>query len=444
MPPTRKSRNASSRVDILAKDLRNLSTTDTVTINKAKAESSTLDLKSIEATKTPNRPIRQRRKKIDGTASAIESKAAVSTSKPADTDGLADSKESQVLARVEVKVPDASVKPTPKIIPDAPKVPTIQPSTVVTEKRPTTLTVKTSFLLVSDTHDVQPQGPEHKDALFRYPFPKTDVFIHAGDMTQDSNMSTLKAAISWIELIPAELKILIAGNHDTALDTAQDHVDGSSDSDNKENQLNLKIVECRKYLTSKAMKAKGIDYLENEVKTFQLKNGATLTVFGSPYTPRGKRPHHDGAFRYNSDIDYWKKFEPLDSLKAGKIDVTVTHGPAHEILDNTQHGKSAGCKHLRRFMEKVKPLMSVCGHIHEAAGIKILEWDSKEAKDMKDQRAEKDGAVITDARAVGKDVVRGKTTVFVNASLVGAGSSSYAEAARCPYVIELDLPLATA
>lgn len=87
--------------------------------------------------------------------------------------------------------------------------------------------------------------------------------------------------------------------------------------------------------------------------------------------------------------------------------------------------------------------MSVCGHIHEAAGVKLLGWDSKEAKDVKAQMAEKDGAVFTDATAVTKDVVRGKITMFVNASLVGAGSSNYAEAARCPYVVELDLPLAT-
>ncbi|KAF3079018.1 hypothetical protein TWF103_005131 [Orbilia oligospora] len=446
MPATRKSRKKSSRVDILAKDLRNLSTADTTAlIETAKTRNSTSDLKPsetriiatraavktgkqvllVETTNAQNLPTRRRRrcKKIDSNKSDIESKAAVS--KPTDTNDLADPGKSQILASIKVKGPDDSIKPpiNPKIIPD-------------------TSSKAQIILPISDTHDVQPQSPEQKEVLFRYPFPKTDVFIHAGDMTQDNNLVTLKAAISWIELIPAELKILIAGNHDTTLDVVRDHVDDSFDSDDEENKLNTKQVECREYLTSKEMKAKGIFYLENEVETFKLKNGAMLTVFGSPYTPRGPRPHHNGAFRYNSDIDFWGKFEGVDGLKAEKLDVAVIHGPAYEILDSTSKGKNVGCRYLRSFLEKVKPLMSVCGHIHEAAGVKTLEWGSMEAKDVETQRADKDGAVFTDAREVAKDVVRGKSTVFVNASLVGAGSSSYAEAARCPYVVELDLPLA--
>ncbi|KAF3130008.1 hypothetical protein TWF594_010580 [Orbilia oligospora] len=446
MPATRKSRKKSSRVDILAKDLRNLSTADTTAlIETAKTRNSTSDLKPsetriiatraavktgkqvllVETTNAQNLPTRRRRrcKKIDSNKSDIESKAAVS--KPTDTNDLADPGKSQILASIKVKGPDDSIKPpiNPKIIPD-------------------TSSKAQIILPISDTHDVQPQSPEQKEVLFRYPFPKTDVFIHAGDMTQDSNLVTLKAAISWIELIPAELKILIAGNHDTTLDVVRDHVDDSFDSDDEENKLNTKQVECREYLTSKEMKAKGIFYLENEVETFKLKNGAMLTVFGSPYTPRGPRPHHNGAFRYNSDIDFWGKFEGVDGLKAEKLDVAVIHGPAYEILDSTSKGKNVGCRYLRSFLKKVKPLMSVCGHIHEAAGVKTLEWGSMEAKDVETQRADKDGAVFTDAREVAKDVVRGKSTVFVNASLVGAGSSSYAEAARCPYVVELDLPLA--
>ncbi|KAF3118599.1 hypothetical protein TWF703_004800 [Orbilia oligospora] len=445
MPATRKSRKKSSRVDILAKDLRNLSTADTTAlIETAKTRNSTSDLKPsetriiatraavktgkqvllVETTNAQNLPTRRRRrcKKIDSNKSDIESKAAVS--KPTDTNDLADPGKSQILASIKVKGPDDSIKPpiNPKIIPDtSSKAQIILPNTTVTEKTPTTVT--TSFLLVSDTHDVQPQSPEQKEVLFR-------------------NLVTLKAAISWIELIPAELKILIAGNHDTTLDVVRDHVNDSFDSDDEENKLNTKQVECREYLTSKEMKAKGIFYLENEVETFKLKNGAMLTVFGSPYTPRGPRPHHNGAFRYNSDIDFWGKFEGVDGLKAEKLDVAVIHGPAYKILDSTSKGKNVGCRYLRSFLEKVKPLMSVCGHIHEAAGVKTLEWGSMEAEDVETQRADKDGAVFTDAREVAKDVVRGKSTVFVNASLVGAGSSSYAEAARCPYVVELDLPLA--
>ncbi|KAK6353883.1 hypothetical protein TWF730_008306 [Orbilia blumenaviensis] len=307
------------------------------------------------------------------------------------------------------------------------------------------IAVKTSFLLVSDTHDVQPRSSEFKDSPFRDPFPRTDVFIHAGDMTQQSSLSALKTVISWIERVPAELKILIAGNHDTCLDIyktpANDPSDPDAGSDTEGERDNAKM-ECRKYLKSELMNTKGIFYLEHEVKTFNLKNGASLTVFASPYTPRGPRPHHSGAFRYNSDVNFWQRFSKTGVLGNKKIDVTVLHGPAFGILDTTSHGKDVGCMHLREFLKHIRPLMNVCGHIHEAAGVKIIEWDNNEKKDVEIRMGEEDGAIFTDARAATKEVTRGGNTLFVNASLVGWGSSSYAEAARSPYVVELDLPLA--
>ncbi|KAK6335161.1 hypothetical protein TWF718_010598 [Orbilia javanica] len=475
MPPARKKpRNARSRVDALTDDLRNLSTTGATTANnrvlrprmimKATGEQSSRmriiatraaikagrqTLVEVDENHLSNLPIRRRgRKKADMLASRQEVVA-----KPIAAEDVPTGEQFKPSAAGELEILDDPLEPLAKTR-ETSEVPKIPPSTnIVIEKGPTT--VKTSFLLVSDTHDVEPRGPEHKNSLFRYPLPKTDVFIHAGDMTQNSNLSALKKAIAWIERVPAEVKILIAGNHDTCLESIQDESDDSDDSDSdsdsscfspndsdKENKPKIKQSKCQEYLTSKEMKDKGIFYLENEVKTFLLKNGAALTVFGSPYTPRGPRPHNSGAFRYNSDVDFWDKFNSTNSLKAGKVDVTVVHGPAYGVLDSTSRGKSVGCRHLRNFLEGVKPLMSICGHIHEAAGIKVLEWDSKEAKDVKTQKTEKDGAVFSDAGDVTKDVVRGETTVFVNASIVGAGSSSYAGAARSPYVVELDLPLA--
>ncbi|KAK6511777.1 hypothetical protein TWF481_000682 [Arthrobotrys musiformis] len=478
MPATRKPRGASNRVDVLARDLRKLSTTDGTNEKTGDATTRACGTRVIatrsavrtgrqvlvEESDTLNAPVRRRRKKIDTAAKSdiktagVKAVKAVDKPKPKPVDtNSAKEKYGPILPIPEVKVQkakvpdssiqvreDASVEPQ-KLKPPKPEPPKPKPPT----------TIKTSFLLVSDTHDVQPQSSDSKWAPFRYPFPKTDVFIHAGDMTQNSNLSTLKTAISWIELIPAEIKILIAGNHDTCLDVAENTSDSTytlkppaytSSTDDKENRPKVGSNPCRGYLKSKEMKAKGIFYLENEVKTFKLKNGARLTVFASPYTPRGPPPHHGGAFRYNSDNDFWEKLNPkvLNDPKAGgKVDVTVIHGPARGILDSTLRGRNVGCQHLRKFLEKVKPLMSVCGHIHEAAGVKVLEWDKKEAKGVEVQRAEEDEAVFTDARAVAKDVVRGTSTVFVNASLVGPGSSSYAGAARYPYVVELDLPLAT-
>ncbi|KAK6529354.1 hypothetical protein TWF281_008531 [Arthrobotrys megalospora] len=425
MPASRNPRRAANRVDMLANDMRKLSTnsttkathrerkTDNAEVPQARATRARVKRDSlvlVEATDAINR--RRRQKKVDTTR--------ISGSE-------------NVFGGTKV-----TNEPTPTKTLSSPQPIVVKPTTV-----------KTSFLLVSDTHDVQPTSAAYKDAPFRYPFPKTDVFIHAGDMTQQGRLSALKTAISWIESIPAKLKIIIAGNHDHSLDSTLKEDSSDSDSDStsdRKRQRRRRIEMCRRFLKSEEMKAKGIHYLENALETFELNNGATLTVFASPYTPRGPPPHHGGAFRYNQDFNPWNQLYNMHNLERKEVDVTVVHGPAYGILDRTAGGENVGCRHLREFLNKVRPLMSVCGHIHEAAGVNVLEWeggdDAGQGVDV--PRAEEDGTVFTDARGATKGVVRGERTVFVNASLVGAASSSYAGAARYPYVIELELPVAAA
>jgi Icc-related predicted phosphoesterase len=50
------------------------------------------------------------------------------------------------------------------------------------------------------------------------------------------------------------------------------------------------------------------------------------------------------------------------------IDVLITHGPPHKILDYTRDGVYAGCEELLLAIERVKPKIHAFGHIHEGRG----------------------------------------------------------------------------
>ncbi|MDI6737952.1 MAG: metallophosphoesterase [Nanoarchaeota archaeon] len=53
----------------------------------------------------------------------------------------------------------------------------------------------------------------------------------------------------------------------------------------------------------------------------------------------------------------------------GKKLILITHGPPYgttlDYLPSTEH---RGCRSIRKFIEEAKPMLCVCGHIHETAG----------------------------------------------------------------------------
>lgn len=67
------------------------------------------------------------------------------------------------------------------------------------------------ILILSDTHSKWPYTAV-------IPAPKSDVFIHCGDLTQVGGLASFKRAIADIKTIDAPLKLVIAGNHDVDLD----------------------------------------------------------------------------------------------------------------------------------------------------------------------------------------------------------------------------------
>jgi Icc-related predicted phosphoesterase len=55
------------------------------------------------------------------------------------------------------------------------------------------------------------------------------------------------------------------------------------------------------------------------------------------------------------------------------LDILVTHGPPHGILDDTIQGMRVGCEDLYKRVMEVKPKYHIFGHIHYGYGMKITD-----------------------------------------------------------------------
>ena len=67
---------------------------------------------------------------------------------------------------------------------------------------------------MSDTHDLLPSS----ETSFRQPTEEVDVILHCGDLTEIGTPASIEAGIKMLGSLKAELKLLIAGNHEVSLD----------------------------------------------------------------------------------------------------------------------------------------------------------------------------------------------------------------------------------
>ena len=74
------------------------------------------------------------------------------------------------------------------------------------------------------------------------------------------------------------------------------------------------------------------------------------------------------AFGYEGDDAerLWSGI-PLD------VDIVVTHTPPYSHLD-TRGEQRTGCKALNQALRHIRPCLAVCGHVHEARGVKRVHW----------------------------------------------------------------------
>ena len=86
-----------------------------------------------------------------------------------------------------------------------------------------------------------------------------------------------------------------------------------------------------------------------------------IRIWGSPYTPKFYRWAFN-KLRGEPLAEQWEKIPP-------GVDVLITHGPVYGILDMTADEQHAGDKDLLRKVLDQKPMVHLCGHIHESYGM---------------------------------------------------------------------------
>ncbi|KAK3307555.1 uncharacterized protein B0T15DRAFT_530533 [Chaetomium strumarium] len=212
-------------------------------------------------------------------------------------------------------------------------------------------------------------------------------------------------------------------------------------------------------------KKDGIVFLDEGVHHFNLDNGASLTVYASPFTPSADA---DWGFQY-------KLGEHHDFAINSKVDAVITHGPPRGVLDLTASKQRGGCEHLFTAVARARPRLLCFGHIHEGWGAKLVVWRDTPSEspshfadtnngesavvdtlaslrpgkwDTPEDIAEKEarlralrtaGYRATDHSSGSEHpIVPGRTTLFANAAIQSADEGQ----AQLPWVIDIDLPAA--
>lgn len=182
--------------------------------------------------------------------------------------------------------------------------------------------------IISDSH------MQHKHiGIMKY---EADVLIHCGDITGRGSVQAITDFMTWFkELDQFKNKIFIAGNHDWLFE--------------KNNNLARELV------------PDNVIYLEDEEVVID-----GVKFYGTPV-----QKHFCGwAFNRDESIlaQHWMAV-PDDT------DVLITHSPPYSILDLVpRQGECHGSPSLyKEIMERIKPKVSLFGHIHEGYGIKVID-----------------------------------------------------------------------
>ena len=168
-----------------------------------------------------------------------------------------------------------------------------------------------------------------------------DLIIHSGDCTPRVKMEDMETFLRWYGDLNFKNKILVPGNHDWDFE-----------------KLPKYCAElCKNY---------GVICLNNSGVKIE-----GLNIWGSASTPEffnwafNRARSEAGATKKHPFIGHdWDKIPK-------KTDILITHGPAGGILDLTMDGVNAGCGLLRQKIEKIRPVLHVCGHIHEGRGVVV-------------------------------------------------------------------------
>ncbi|TKA66544.1 hypothetical protein B0A55_08498 [Friedmanniomyces simplex] len=200
--------------------------------------------------------------------------------------------------------------------------------------------IATRFLVLSDTHGRTMQLPTEA----------VDVAIHCGDLTAESKLDEFKTSLDLLRRINATLKLVIAGNHDFTLDLPV---------------FKKKLADIPPPVDNAVVKREYGDFGEARGLLGQASQRRLHLVPGrSPYTPS----QGDWGFSYDP------RQEEHDRSIDTAVDVVITHGPPHGVLDYTHARKRAGSPSLFAAVARSRPRMHCFGHIHEGWGAKQVTW----------------------------------------------------------------------
>lgn len=173
------------------------------------------------------------------------------------------------------------------------------------------------IVCISDTHGLHAQ----------LQLPDGDLLVCTGDFSRRGRRAEVVEFNRWLGTLPHRHKVIIAGNHDFLLE------EDSSARSLFDHAIYLQDTECQ---------------IEG------------IRIYGSPWQPR----FFDWAFNLD-------RGEPLRRVWAqipSGIDLLLTHGPPHGVLDVTSRGLRVGCEELSRALLRIRPRAHIFGHIHESYG----------------------------------------------------------------------------
>lgn len=183
------------------------------------------------------------------------------------------------------------------------------------------------LVCISDTHLQQ-----------NFTVPDGDVLVHAGDaLNSGKTISELETFLYWYKNLPHTHKVYVAGNHDWLLDPT---------------------FSISKRMRAREMLAEsGVIYLQDDEREV-----AGLRIYGSPWQPEFC------GWAFNLPRGGPELERRWAGIPEG-LDVLITHGPPHGILDlNVYDNFRCGCELLGKRVLAVRPKIHVFGHIHGGYG----------------------------------------------------------------------------
>ena len=189
------------------------------------------------------------------------------------------------------------------------------------------------IVCISDTHG------KHWWLTNNNRLPEGDIIIHSGDCTPRGATKDIEEFLRWYGDLNYEKKILIAGNHDWGFEKEPGYCE----------EL------CKSY---------DIIYLNDSGITHR-----GLKIWGSPVQPW----FYDWAFNRRRGDDIQKHWD----LIPDDTDILITHGPSMGHVDQVMlqfspnAGQHVGCADLEETIQRIRPVIHICGHIHEARGVDV-------------------------------------------------------------------------